>query len=395
MPFFRPYRGNKRRRTGFSSIGNRVGSSFRPSTSPSGTGSADIGGWQTAANVGFDFAAPQFQRFEEQAAYARDQQGWRNQGYDIQEQDYRNQYGTSNQQIDLDYAGNRVEQNAARRQMGYYDDVYGIDQQRYNAAMAYQSGNQVFADGRFNIAGRDLALDDETYGIAGERYGLQGQTHTSVLAQIANQAAMAQREAFEGNRDAGSRATAAGAFTSAGHGWDREDIAMALGFKLTDLGEQTKQEQVNRQQQGLDYDEAGIRNKRDHLDYERQAIEYMSTTSDIANNKNNLTFDLQEAGLNKNEQQARLQDRLATLDIQAQRFGINRQELQNKLQTALRNLGLDRQISMGQLTDMLSSTNANYSQLVMSILQQAGMQGLNDSQVRPSSNRRPMPSMWG
>jgi len=392
MPFFRPYRGNKRRRNGFSAIGNRVNSSFRPQTSPSGTaGDFDIGAFTTAANVGFEFAAPQFQRFEEQAAYAQDQQGWRNQGYDIQQQDYQNQYATGNAQIDLDYAGNRVEQNAARRQMGYYDDVYAIDQNRYNAAMAYQSGNQVFADGRFQIAGQDLALDDKTYGIAGERYGLQGQTHTSVLAQIANQAAMAQREAFEGNRDAGSRATGAGAYTSAGHGWDREDIASALGFRITDLGEQTKQEQVNRQQQGLDYDEAGIRNERDHLDYQRQAIEYMSTTSDIANNKNNLTFDLQEAGLNKDEQQARLQDRLQTLDIQAQRFGINRQELQNKLQTALQNLGLDRQISMGQLTDMLSSNSFNQSQLVVSILQQAFQQGNN----APQSSRRPMPSMWG
>jgi len=394
MPFFRPFRSNKRRGAGFSAMGNRVSqsTSFRPSTAPNN----DIGGYQTAVQLGFEANAPQIERYFEQAGYAQDQAGWRKQGYDIQAQDYQNQYRNGQANIDLDYAGNAVERGAAQRQMGYYDNMYGIDQQRYNAAMAYQSGNQVFADGRFRLAGQDLALDDRTYGIAGERYGLQGQTHTSVLAQIANQAAMAQREAFEGNRDAASKATGAGAFTSAGHGWDREDIASALGFQLTDLGEQTKQEQVNRQQQGLDYDEAGIRNERDHLDYERQAIEYMSTTSDIANNKNNLTFDLQEAGLTRDEQQARLQDRLQTLDIQAQRFGLNRQQLQDKLATALRNLGLDRQISQGQLADMLSSTNANYSQLVMSILQQAGLQGLNDGQVRPAtSNRRPMPAMWG
>jgi len=394
MPFFRPFRSNKRRGTGFSAIGNRVSqsTSFRPTTAPNN----DIGGYQTAVQLGFDANAPQIERYFEQAQSAVRDNGYRNQGYDIQAQDYQNQYRNGQANIDLDYAGNRVEQNAARRQQGYYDDMYGIDQQRYNAAMAYQSGNQQFADGRFRIAGSDLALDDRTYGIAGERYGLQGQTHTSVLAQIANQAAMAQRDAFEGNRDAASKATGAGAFTSAGHGWDREDIASALGFQLTDLGEQTKQEQVNRQQQGLDYDEAGIRNERDHLDYERQAIEYMSTTSDIANNKNNLTFDLQEAGLTKDEQQARLQDRLQTLDIQAQRFGLNRQQLQDKLQTALRNLGLDRQISQGQLADMLSSTNFSLSQLGMSILQNAGLQGLNDGQVRPAtSNRRPMPAMWG
>jgi len=383
MPFFRPFRMNKRRPAGFSNIGNRVGQSFRPTTSPSGGGQADIGGWQTAAAVMFDANAPQFQRFEEQAAYARDQNRWQNQGYDIDAQDYRNQYANANANIDLDYAGNRVEQNAARRQMGYYDQMYGVDQDRYNASMAYQQGNQVFADARFGLAGQDLALDDQAYGLAGERYGLQGQTHESVLAQIANQAAMAQRGAFEGNRDAASQATGAGAFTSAGHGWDREDIAAALGFKLTDLGEQTKQEQVNRQQQGVDYQEAGIRNKRDHIDYERQAIEYMSTTSDIANNKNNLGFDLRESGLSHDEQVARLQDRLQTLDIQAQRFGLNRQELQNKLQTALQRLGLSRQISMGQLTDMLSSGNANYNQLVMQILQQAGVYGNDDAQVRP------------
>lgn len=378
MPFFRPFRMNKRRPSGFSAMGNRAQQSFRPTQTPD----PSIGGWQTAAAVLTDYNAPRFQRYEDQAGYARDQNRWRQQGYDISAQDARNQYATGNAQIDLDYAGNRVEQNAARRQIDYYDQMYGIDKARYDSEMAYQTGNQRFADARFGLAGQDLALDDEAYGLAGQRYGLQGQTHESVLAQIANQAAMAQRAAFEGNRDAASQATATGAFTSAGHGWDREDIASALGFKLTDLGEQTKQEQVNRQQQGVDYAEAGIRNKRDHIDYQQEAINYMSQTSDIANRKNNLGFDLQEAGLTKEEQQARLQDRLQALDIQAQRFGINRQELQNKLQSALASLGLDRQISIGQMTDMLSSGNANYMQLVNEILRQAGLYGNDDAQVR-------------
>lgn len=392
MPFFRPFKMNKRRPGGgaFGSMGNRVGSGGARPMTPF-NGGADTSGWQTAMGVLTDFNAPQFQRYEDQAGYARDQNNWRQQGYDISAQDYQNQYANGQANIDLDFAQNRVDQAAANRQIGYYDAQYGIDKNRYDAAMAYQQGNQVFADARFGLAGQDLALDDKQYGLAGDRYRLQGDTHNSVLAQIANQAAMAQRAAFEGNRDAGSQATATGAYTSAGHGWDREDIASALGFKLTDLGEQTKQEQTNRQQQGVDYEEAGIRNKRDHLDYDRQAIEYMSTTSDIANNKNNLGFDLQEAGLTKEEQQARLRDRLQSLDIQAQRFGLNRQQLQDKLQTALRQLGLDRQISIGQMTDMFSSTNANYQQLMMQILQQAGLYG-NDAPSRPAP--RPLPSMW-
>jgi len=109
----------------------------------------------------------------------------------------------------------------------------------------------------------------------------------------------------------------------------------------------------------------------DRLDYDKEALAYMQQTSDIAHNKDNLGYDLQEAGLNKDEQQARLRDRLQALDIQAQRLGVNRQELQNKLQTALANLGLDRQISMGQLTDMMNSANNGNNQLLNNIIQQA------------------------
>jgi len=117
----------------------------------------------------------------------------------------------------------------------------------------------------------------------------------------------------------------------------------------------------------------------------------MQQTSDIAHNKNNLGFDLQEAGLNKDEQQARLRDRLQALDINARRLGVNREELQNRLQTALANLGLDRQISQGQLADMMSSTDANIQQLWNTIFQQAGQVGNTTQPVqrRPTRPRRP------
>jgi len=389
MPFFKPlnWRGGGKRRSGGGAFSNWAAGGGGTSNQQGGAPQ----NWQTAVDVYADYNAPQFDQFAQQAASAQRDNGFRNQGYDIQRQDYYNQYGTGNQNIDLDYAQNDVDRAAANRQMGFYDQMYGVDRARYDSDMAYQSGNQAFADGRFGIAGQDLKLDDQTYGIAGQRYGLQGQTHESVLAQIANQAAQAQRTAFEDKRDTASDATKAGAFTSAGHGWDREDISSALGFKLTDLGEQTKQEKVNRQQQGLDYDEAGIRNKRDHLDYDKEAIAYMQQTSDIAHNKNNLGFDLQEAGLNKDEQQARLRDRLQALDINARRLGVNREELQNRLQTALANLGLDRQISQGQLADMMSSTDANIQQLWNTIFQQAGQVGNTTQPVqrRPTRPRRP------
>jgi len=376
MPFSSPLRWRTGRRAGgagasASGGGAGTGAFGRWAASPGSNQQGAPPNFNTAFQAYTQFNQPQFDQFAQQAAAAQRDNGFRNQGYDIQQQDYYNQYGTGNQNIDLDYAQNGVDQAAANRQIGFYDQMYGVDVSRYNSDMAYQSGNQVFADGRYAIAGQDLALDDKTYGIAGERYGLQGQTHNSVLAQIGNQAAMAQRTAFEDKRDTASDATKMGAFTAAGHGWDREDISAALGFKLTDLGEQTKQEQVNRQQQGLDYKEAGIRNERDHLDYDKEALAYMQQTSDIAHNKDNLGYDLQEAGLNKDEQQARLRDRLQALDIQAQRLGVNRQELQNKLQTALANLGLDRQISMGQLTDMMNSANNGNNQLLNNIIQQA------------------------
>lgn len=324
-----------------------------------------------AAQVYTTFAQPQI----DQAAYnansaQRDdryrQQGYANQAYDARQDNY---YGQRN--IELDQAGNRVDRAAAQRQMGYYDNQYDVDRRRYESDMGYQAGRQQFANGRYDIAGRDLGLDDRVYDFAGQRYGLQGQTHQSVLAQLGNQAAMAQRNAFEGNRDAGSKATAAGAFTSAGHGWDREDIAQALGFKLTDIGEQTKQENVNREQQGVDYGLAGVNHDRDKLDYERAGIDYMSETSDIAHTRNNLGFDLEAAGLTKDEQKARLQDRIQTLDLQAQKYGLSSQQLQQRLSSTLRDLNLDGQISTGQLADMLNSADNSRRQIALNILQQA------------------------
>lgn len=300
---------------------------------------------------------PQYDQYRQQAASAQRDNGYRQQGYDIQAQDYRNTYANGQANIDLDYNQIGVDRDAANRQMGYYDQMFGVDLSRYNSEMGYIAGQQQFADGRYDIAGRDLGLDQR-------RYDLQGQTSNSVLAQIANQSAQAERGAMEDRRDTASNATFAGAFTSQGHNWDRGDIAAKLGFTQADLSEQSKQEKINREQQGVSFE-------RDKLDYEQAGIDYMEQTSANAHKRDNLGFDLYESGLSKNEQQARIGDRLRTLDIQAQRLGLDRQALQNKLDTALKNLKLDRQVSTGQLMDMLASADAGQRATANQVIAQA------------------------
>lgn len=354
-----PFNSFGTRRSPFAAIGQQAAGAQAGGRAPGDNRAPSTAGtnFDNAMQVYDWYYQPQYQQYRNQAASAQRDHGYRNQGYDIQAQDYRNQYANGQANIDLDFKQIGVDRDAANRQMGYYDDMFGVDLTRYNSDTAYLAGQQVFADGRYALAGRDLALDQQ-------RYDLQGQTSNSVLAQIANQSAQAERTAMEDRRDTASDATFKGAFTAAGHTWDRGDIAAALGFKQSDLAEQTKQEKINREQQGVMFN-------RDKLDYEQAGIDYMEQTSANAHKRDGLAIDLYESGLSKNEQQARLGDRLRTLDIQAQRLGLDRQQLQNKLDTALRSLNLDRQMSTGQLIDMLNSADVGQRETANRVIAQA------------------------
>lgn len=382
-----------------------------------GNASNPVDDYANGINLYTQFHAPDFAQIQNQVSNAQHQYGYSQQQNALNAQNAREDTGYANQLLDQDYNQLGIDRATAQRQMGYYDNLYANDVARYGTNDAYQAGNQVFADMRqqlndrsyaadgriYDIAGQQYGLDGETYGIAGkryglagERYGLQGQTHDSVLAQIANQVQIARRGAYEGDRNAGSDASQAGAFTGVGHRMARDDIAAALGFKTADLAETKKQEDINREQQGVDYkeaglvyDEAGIAYKHDGLTYQlagvqydkagiahdANTVDYMQTTSDIANKRNNLNYDLQDAGLTHDEQIARLNDRLQSLDVTAAKYGINRQQLISKLQQALSALHLDNQMSAGQLADLLNNAQSANSAIVMQILQQAGLGG--------------------
>jgi len=399
----------------WSAIGNQASGAQNNRVYPTGAGSNPVDDYANGINLYTQFHAPDFAQVQGQVDSGRRQYGYSVAQNALNAQNAQSDYGYANQLLDQDYAQLGIDRADLRRQQGYYDDLYANDVARYGVNDAYQAGNQQFADMRqqlndrsyaadgqiYDIAGQQYGLDGETYGIAGkryglagERYGLQGQTHESVLAQIANQVQIARRGAYEGDRNAGSDASQAGAFTGVGHRMARDDIAAALGFKTADLAETKQQELINRQQQGVDYkeaglvyDEAGIAYKHDGLQYQlagvqydkagiahdSNTVDYMQTTSDIANKRNNLNFDLQDAGLTHDEQVARLESRLQGLDVTAAKYGINRQQLISKLQQALSALHLDNQMSAGQLADLLNNAQSANSAIVMQILQQAGL----------------------
>ncbi len=396
-------------------IGQQASGAQNNRVYPAGSNSDPVQQYADGINLYTQFHAPDFAQVANQANAGRRQYGFSLAQNALNQQNAQSDYGYANQMLDQDYAQLGIDRADLRRQQGYYDDQYALDQQRYQTNDAYQAGNQVFADMRqqlndrdyaiagniYDIAGQQYGLDGETYGIAGkryglagERYGLQGQTHDSVLAQIANQVQIARRGAYEADRNAGSDASQAGAFTGVGHRMARDDTAAALGFKTADLAETKKQEDINREQQGLDYreaglvyDEAGIAYKHDGLTYQlagaqydkagvqhdANTVDYMQSTSDIANKRNNLNYDLQDAGLTHDEMVARLESRLQGLDVTAARYGINRQQLISKLQQALSALHLDNQMSAGQLADLLNNAQSANSAIVMQILQQAGL----------------------
>ena len=322
-------------------------------------------------------------------------------------------YQLAQQQNHLDQQAIGVDLAAANRQIGYYGDQQAIEDARYQASRGYLAGQQQVADWRYGLAGDNRELDQrlyalagdryglagqdydiagQRYGLAGERYGLQGQTHESVLAQLANQVKMAERDRFQANRDAASRATGAGAFTSAGHRWDRSDNYAAEGFRKADLAEQVNQENINREQQGvdyrgagldyasagvdysragLDYQQAGIADDRSELDYRGAGIDYMDETATLAHQGDELGFDLQSGRLTTAEQQARLEDRIQTLNNQAAQLGVSAQQLTQQLNAQIQQLGLQGQLNAGQLMDMLNSNSIQQQQLANQIVMQA------------------------
>lgn len=233
--------------------------------------------------------------------YLNSQIGQQNQALGLGRQDLNSAYGYDSARLGLEQQALGVDRGAVARQQDYYAQLFGIDTDRYKTAVGYQNALRGFR-------GRD-----------------QGSTLHSLFVQASQVRDKAMRE----ERDMRRTQTAAGAFTSQGSRDAARDIKADKDYGLTNID-------IAKRQADTAY-------KRDMAGFD--------------NTIKNLTLDFKETGLSNAEQQARLSDRLATLDIEAGKLGITRDELASKLALGLERLKLNNQVSIGQLMDALAQNN--------------------------------------
>lgn len=239
--------------------------------------------------------------------------------------------GTAAQQaqLGLQQRGNAAEAAGLGRQSDYYSRLYGLDQRGTATNIDYQN---------------------RLRGFLNQSYGVATGVHGSVLDQLANQAAQARYTAGQQGRAADSQATAAGAFTSAGHRQTNKDIAADLGFNLANNTQQVAQE---------------------NLGYKQTGIERSKAEAGIDNTIRGLSLDLERSGLTTAEQQARLGDRRVQLGIQSQIYGLQSDQMAASLQQGLAKLNLDQSVSMGQLFDAIQSNNMQSASVARQVIEKA------------------------
>lgn len=238
--------------------------------------------------------------------YLNSQLGWQNQGYGQGQQSLQSGYGFDTARLGLEQQALGVDRGAVGRQSSYYDKLFGVDTERYQRGVAFN--NQL----------KDFRSTD---------YG-------STLHDLRAQASQVRNKAGREDRDMRRAQTAGGAFTSEGSHTAAKDIKDDRDYALT----------------GID-----IARKQATTSFKRDQAGYDNTIA-------NLTSDFTETGLNHGEQQARLRDRMSTLDIESKKLGISGDELSSQLAQGLAKLKLDHTVSVGALLDALNQNAAGRGQ---------------------------------
>lgn len=98
---------------------------------------------------------------------------------------------------------------------------------------------------------------------------------------------------------------------------------------------------------------------------------------DIDTNKSLLNWDLRQAGLDRNTQLRKIDERQKTLDIQAKKLNLTAQQLSLALNKQLEQLNLQRVISQGQLLDAMNSRDAAVQNAAFQVMNQIQLNNAN------------------
>ena len=221
-----------------------------------------------------------------------------------------------------------------------YAQVSGAARQGYDADMRLLDNQEAQNKIDMGAAARQPGLIDALFGITGYKYvnnrdliekqkGFTARTKT-----LADQGAELDyaRQTRAANEDAAGR----GAVGSEG-----------FGATMNEYGQQRSQ--------ALD----------------RSQLGYDSSMADLTNRGIQLDLDQEAAKLNYNEDKAKAQDRIKTLDLVADSFGIKRDQLLAALNRGLAENGLSEFMSANQVADMLNSNQRDQILLAESVVRQA------------------------
>ncbi len=118
-----------------------------------------------------------------------------------------------------------------------------------------------------------------------------------------------------------------------------------------------------------------LKNIQDMLGYQRREIGLQQEGLGQTEKREGLSYGEQQAQLK--DQQGALADQQKTLGNQAKRLGISQNQLNQQLSNGLAQLGLDKQVSLGQLAQAISDRQAgNFNQLGSVLDQVAQAAGL-------------------
>ncbi len=264
----------------------------------------------------------------------------------------RADYDTNLANLNLNRMSNEVDRAAAARASGDIDAAYNLDYERYLRNWEYTQKARTLSEQAFLA---DLGwLDTQS-----NKLGADYQFAERGFDNQADDAAMDRDARAQQIRE--QMATGGGGFTQGiRFDTDMSNRAFASENEKISLGRARNKSDYDFGLAGIANDRAGLNNARDkaNLNFERDF--------------NLMNADLKQAGLTRDQQKAAARDRSAQLDIMAAKFGVDANALAANLNLTLEQMGLQHQLTVGKLFDVIATGNRQQQALVNSIAQQAG-----------------------
>lgn len=237
-------------------------------------------------------------------------------------------YDIGMRQIGLQREGLDIDRGAANRQMGYYDQLGGIQ-------------------------GRQL---DNSLGLLSQQRGFAGDSYMNQLATFDTQGRGIDANSAREQEMMMSAAIAGGAVASQGVRSDKSFIE----------GERTRAQSL-------------LNNQRTEA-----KINYQERLANLDSQTRGLLLDHELNQLSNAEQKARLGDRLKQLDLTARQYDLNAEQLAANLQSAIDSIGAGESLRVGQLMDAINSNNAQKAQVGLQVVEQLmQLRGAGPDVTRP------------